>query len=36
MKYSVINAWYRPEENKKFMEHGYLKEYHVLFYEIPI
>ncbi|MBQ6807279.1 MAG: hypothetical protein IJO97_07620 [Lachnospiraceae bacterium] len=36
IKYSVINAWYKPEENRKFSEHGYLKEHHNLFYEIPI
>lgn len=36
IEYSVISAWYQPKEDIKFKEHGYIKEYHVLFYEIPV
>ena len=36
IEYSVISAWYKPKEDIKFKEHGYIKEYHVLFYEIPV
>lgn len=36
IKYSVISAWYKPEENEKFRTHGYVNEHHVLFYEVPI
>lgn len=36
MSYAVICAWYKPEEDIKFRKHGYNKEHHVLFYEIPV
>ncbi len=36
IKYSVISAWYKPEEDEKFRVHGYVNEHHVLFYEVPI
>lgn len=32
----VINAWYKPEEDKKFKDHGYVKANTILFYELPV
>lgn len=34
--YAVINAWYKPEEEQKFIEHGFIKMNEILYYEIPV